>query len=40
MWLIVPTPPSDTVTMSWRPTPEVSGTSMAWSATIELLTLK
>jgi hypothetical protein len=39
-WEIVPTPPSDTVTMLWNFTPEVTGTSKARALTTELLALK
>src|SRR5262249_799987 len=37
---ITPTPPSETVRMSWNWTPEVFGASKAWSATTAGLTLK
>jgi hypothetical protein len=40
MWLIVPTPPSETVTMSWNLTPDTLGTSKARSATTLELELK
>ena len=37
---ITPTPPRDTVRMSWKWIPEVFGVSKAWSATTDGLTLK
>lgn len=39
-WLIVPVPPSETVTMSWNFTSGVWGTSKACSAVTDLLVLK
>ena len=33
-WLITPTPPRETVRVSWKWIPEVLGVSKAWSATV------